>query len=194
MGADQTTRKAGWNSWYHCTGGTYGSWLRGDPRGWRSKAHREHVDGDYKNPPPVGKYTELEAISRASMKRERVVLSRAAREAACEEFARSLLSDGVEVIAICVGAKHWHVLARFTPPDAAFVTADRRGKRLIGRAKGRSARALSKAGLVAPGGVWGGRCRIKPIHDRAHQVRVANYIPNHRKKGAAVRIYLKNSS
>jgi hypothetical protein len=185
--------KAGWNSWYHCTGSTYGTWVRGDPRGWRAKGHREHVEGDYKRPPPKGEYAKLEVQSKRLMKPQRVVLSREAREAACEGLGRSLLSDAVELIAICVGAKHWHVLARFTPPDAVYVTADRMGRRLLGRAKGRSAVALSKAGLVAPGGVWAVRCRIKPIKDRAHQVRVASYIPEHRKKGAAVRMYLRRS-
>jgi hypothetical protein len=183
--------KPAWNRWYHCTGSTYGAWLRGDPRGWRSKRHREHVEGDYKCPPPQGKYRELEAHSRKLMKRERVVLSPAAREAACRVLAESLLADGVEVIAICVSAKHFHVLARFTPPDASFITTDRMGKRLIGRAKARSAQALRKAALVAPGGVWAVRCRIKPIADRAHQLRVSRYIPAHRKKGAAARVFLK---
>jgi hypothetical protein len=41
-----------WNDWYHVVVHVYGSWLRGDPRGWRARHHREHVDGDYKNPPP----------------------------------------------------------------------------------------------------------------------------------------------
>ena len=39
------TMKA-WRGWYHVTGGTYGSWLPGDPRGWRARGRREHVDGD----------------------------------------------------------------------------------------------------------------------------------------------------
>lgn len=38
-----------WNSWYHVTIHVYGSWLRGDPRGWRSRHHREHADGDYES-------------------------------------------------------------------------------------------------------------------------------------------------
>jgi len=34
-----------WNDWYHVVSHVYGSWLRGDPRGWRSVNHREHVEG-----------------------------------------------------------------------------------------------------------------------------------------------------
>ncbi|HEX3314753.1 MAG TPA: hypothetical protein VHR72_07680 [Gemmataceae bacterium] len=29
---------------------TYGSWLPGNPRGFRSRKHRIHSSGDYKNP------------------------------------------------------------------------------------------------------------------------------------------------
>ena len=47
-----------WNDWYHCTTHTYGSWLRGDRRGWRARHHREHVQGDYKNPAHFQKATE----------------------------------------------------------------------------------------------------------------------------------------
>ena len=68
------TRNAAWNNWLHCTGSTYGTWLRGDPRGWRSR-DREHVDGDYKRPPPKGKYDELHEQSKRLMKRARVVLN-----------------------------------------------------------------------------------------------------------------------
>ena len=31
----------------------------------------------------------------------------------------SLLADQVELVDLCVGAKHWHVLARFLPLGAA---------------------------------------------------------------------------
>ena len=49
------TNPNAWNNWYHCVGSTYGSWLRGDPRGFSTFRHREHVEGDYRSPPiPVG--------------------------------------------------------------------------------------------------------------------------------------------
>ena len=53
-----------WNNWFHCTGGTKGTWLRGDPRGWRARHHREHCEGDYKNPPPPGAHRELYELSK----------------------------------------------------------------------------------------------------------------------------------
>jgi hypothetical protein len=36
--------------WYHIIETTYGAWLYGDQRGFRTRHHREHVDGDDKRP------------------------------------------------------------------------------------------------------------------------------------------------
>ena len=41
--------------WFHVTAHTYGAWLAGDARGFRTRHHREHVEGDYKHPPPAGR-------------------------------------------------------------------------------------------------------------------------------------------
>jgi hypothetical protein len=43
-------------AWYHIMLTTSGDWLYGDARGFRTRHHREHVEGDYKNPPPPGIY------------------------------------------------------------------------------------------------------------------------------------------
>ena len=106
-----------WNGWYHCNGNTYGPCVRGDPRGWCSRRHHEHVDGDYKNPPPRGKYKKEFEESKKRMKREKVELPMGARIVACHAMVESLLFRHVELIALAVGAKHWHVLARFQPLD-----------------------------------------------------------------------------
>lgn len=55
-------------------GHTYGTWLPWDGRGFRTRHHREHVDGDYRSPPPVGMYNGLRRHSKSSMKREPVHL------------------------------------------------------------------------------------------------------------------------
>jgi hypothetical protein len=49
------------------------------------------------------------------MKRERVKLTPEQREIACRVMGDTLKKLGVEVIDWCVGAKHFHGLARFTP-------------------------------------------------------------------------------
>ena len=174
-----------WNNWLHCCGSTYGQWLRGDSRGWRARHHREDVVGDYKAPPPHGKYDALYAQSLRLMKRERVKLTPEQRAVACRVIVESLLYHRVEVLAVAVSAKHWHVLARFHELGS-ILTTDRSARRLMGIAKKNSARALSDAGMVARGGVWALRCRPLPVKSRDHQVRVFGYLRKHRAKGAVV--------
>ena len=55
-------------------GHTYGTWLPGDPKGFRTRHHREHIEGDYRNPPPKGIYEGLHECAKRSMKRDPVFL------------------------------------------------------------------------------------------------------------------------
>lgn len=174
-----------WEGWYHCTGSTYGAWLRGDPRGWRARKHREHVDGDYNDPPPRGVYDATHERSQWLMKRHRVVLTPEQRALACKEFVQALIEREVEVSAFCVGAKHWHGKLRFRDAEK-HRGQNRDANRLIGQAKGKSARMMSRSGVVPEGGIWGAKCRVRPIKDREHSANVGKYIPAHARKGAAV--------
>jgi hypothetical protein len=122
------------------------------------------------------------------MKRKRVVLTPAQRQAACLAFAEKLRSLGIELIDLCVGAKHWHALLRCIGrvDKMEYGKLFKLVRRMVGQGKGFSARHLSKTGLAPEGGVWAKRCRPIPIKNRAHQLNVAKYIPDHAKKGAAV--------
>lgn len=178
----------------HVTGSTYGQWLRGDPRGWRSKGHREHVEGDYRCPPPAGMYSTMYARSQALMKREGVWLGWEARVLVCRVMVEALRFHHVHVMDLCVGAVHYHVLARFVPEDEEVWDLIRREGRsqkreprhLMGIAKKESARALSRTRLVEPGGVWAGGCGRRYIRNLNHFKRVVEYIPGHAEEGAAV--------
>jgi REP element-mobilizing transposase RayT len=188
--------RAPWNNWYHVTGSTYGAWLRGDPRGWRSRHHREHVHGDYKNPPPPGTYTRLHNYSRSIMKRDPVTLTWPQRLLAATKMAESLQRHQVELIDLCVSPTHFHILCRFNPPSPGIAIPGLRTPRhLVGIAKKDAARALSDLGLTPPGGIWAVRCKAKPIRNRHHQLRVSRYIPAHIRRGAAVySIHLKKKN
>lgn len=155
-----------WNGWYHCMSNTYGTWLPGDPRGFRTRGHREHVEGDYKRPPPAGVYEQRHEAAKGRMKRDAVVLAKESRRVACEEVYDSLVRHGVEVLAVSVSAKHMHVLARF-PLEGKPTFGERglRGKRTsatddpvrhtMGLAKQWSAKRLIAKGLAASGGGLG---------------------------------------
>jgi hypothetical protein len=193
--------RAPWNNWYHVTGNTYGTWLPGDPRGWRARHHREHVDGDYKNPPPPGAHAQRHDHAKRIMRRQRIILTPPQRRVACLEIADTLRFHAVEVIDVCVTPKHYHILARFQPlpgrslpqrvpilgaRNDAPISPIRTPRHLVGIAKKQSSKKLTREGLAPAGGVWAVRCKPKPIKDRQHQLRVAGYIKEHLKEGAAV--------
>ena len=168
--------------WCHCVVSTYGAWLPGDPRGFRTRRHREHVEGDYKNPPPIDRYKLRHAASRRRLARPAVHLSAPARVAAVRAIRHALVEvHGIEVLAIAVGATHLHLIARFADgpgPDPV--------RHFVGIAKKESAKRLAEAGLVERGGVWAKRGKIVRVRDRPHQVRVVRYILEHTREGAAV--------
>jgi hypothetical protein len=174
----RTAAKPPWNNWYHVTVHAYGSWLRGDPRGWRSLHHREHVDGDYKNPPPKGTYEKLYELSKALMKRDPVRIATELRQFVADAITESLMRNGIEVLIASVDAKHLHILARF---------ADRNPRHWIGLAKKHTSHSVRQHGLrVAEGGLWAKRSRAQPIADRKHQLQVFRYILAHARRGARI--------
>jgi hypothetical protein len=167
-----------WNNWYHVHLHTYGTWLRGDPRGWRARDHREHVDGDYKNPPPRGTYDKLHAYSKSLMKRPPVRVEKDIRQFVVDAVADKLLRDGVELLVVCLDGIHLHLLGKF---------ADHLVRHWVGRAKKHASHLARQTGLRdEPGGLWSELSSVKPIKDREHQVNTFHYILNHQKRGAAV--------
>lgn len=181
-----------WNGWYHLMSNTFGTWLPGDPRGFRTRKHREHVEGDYKNPPPAGKYDARYSRSIKRLKRPQVRLNVQSRIVAVEAIRHAMVDvHELDVLSIAVSSQHAHVLVRL--PVSSKPVPLRHGLRetdparfFMGIAKERSAKKLAAVGLVAPGGVWAKRGKIVPITERKHQVNVYRYILKHVKEGAVV--------
>ncbi|MEM9881903.1 MAG: hypothetical protein AAF800_03160 [Planctomycetota bacterium] len=180
--------------WCHCVAGTYGSWLPGDPRGFRTRGHREHVEGDYKSPPEED-YSVRHAVAREKMSGNAVVLSTAARQVVRLEVVDSLLRRDVELLAVAVAATHLHVLGRF--PCGKKPTFGERGlpatsavkdpvRHFMGQAKQWSAKRLKHEGLISAPHVWAKRGKIVRVRDRPHQLNVLRYILRHADEGAAV--------
>lgn len=160
---------------------------------------------DYRDPPPGGAYDELLARSGRLMKHKPVRLTRQHRRVACEEMVKALLDHSVEIAELSMGATHFHIVARFVGIGADIRSPGIRipglqsveglddfeihkqiARRLLGIAKKRSARELSDAGLVAPGGVWAVRSQVLPVHDRSHQVNLVGYLRRHAASGAVL--------
>jgi len=164
-----------WRGWYHVNGNTYGTWLPGDPRGWREKRHRKHVPGDYKNPPPPGFGDDILRRSRRLLKYPPVRFDPDQRELAGTALVETLLARRIEVLALSMDAIHYHILGRF--PDGQV-------RRHVGRAKLHAYHLLRERWQV--GKVWQALCNVTPVSDRTHQVNVFRYIRSHADKGAWV--------
>jgi hypothetical protein len=163
---------AAWNGWYHVNGNTYGTWLPGDPRGWRTKRHRRHVEGDYKHPPPPGTDRPLHQFNRQSLRQPPVHLTPRHRQIAGQSLVEMLLHQSIETIVLCVTAAHFHLLGRFR---------DGQVRPPVGRAKKHACFVLKDGGLA--GRLWTSKDKVTPIRDREHQVNVFNYICGHQAEG-----------
>jgi len=164
-----------WNGWYHVSGSTYGTWIPGEPRGWRTRWHREHVEGDHRNPPPPGKYEQRHRSARRRTKEPPVYLDHGQRKVAVEAIVEKLTEIGIEVLVASTDSMHYHVLGRFTDDEVRGPT---------GRAKKHASFALRAWGL--PGTVSAKKCHALPIADRSHQVNVFHYIRDHVNEGVWV--------
>src|SRR5262245_28100189 len=161
--------------WFHVTTHTYGAWLDGDPRGFRTRHHREHVEGDYKNPPPPGTYADREQRSRDSLKQPPVILPPEHRAAVCEAFRERLTGLRALLVCVSVSGQHVHFLAKMPY---------RLPRRWTGFAKRHAWFCLRDRGWV--GHLWGKRSKATPIRDRPHQLNAYRYILRHARQGAWV--------
>jgi hypothetical protein len=180
-----------WNAWYHLTSNSYGTWLRGDPRGWRERHHRKHVEGDYKNPPKRGTGDKELQKSKDLMQRAAVRLEKRLRGIALLAIVLTLLGDGMDVIIASLDDHHLHLLARFR---------DHQPRKRLGWAKFYATKAVKEyishcekthGGAVGfqlnlkPGeGLWAKRSKAIPIKNRSHQLNVVKYVADHRNRGA----------
>lgn len=184
-----------WSGWHHVVITTYGQWVPGDPRGFRTRRHREHVEGDYKSPPQAD-YRERLAGSRQSMTRAPVRLDPAKQTLVAKAMGRRLCETGVEVAIMAVTATHAHLLLRIEDPRIAMrglcdgnALQDGRNpliRHVVGLAKKHASHEIRRAGLGVRGGIWGRRGKVVPIADRKHQVNVYRYIERHAQEGAAL--------
>ena len=152
---------------YHITWDAYGSWLPGDSREFRARHGRQHVDGDYKNPPPPGKYKALHAHARRSLKKPPAEIPPDLREVIALPCLQQFADEEVEVFAISVDS--WHVHAAVDcPPDGL--------KQMIGCVKKVSSHLVQDR---ISGRLWQAGCRPVRVWDKQHRHNVLAYIRSH---------------
>jgi len=153
---DDTTR-----CWFHVILTTYGAWLPGDPRGFRTRHHRDHVDGDYKNPPPPGVYESFAQKNRDALKHEVVSLNRLQRETVGTALKTRLDQLDASLIAISVSSQHIQLLVKLPPKTVRLQ---------VGDAKKHSWFEMRETGWKTK--LWGKRGKFLRIRDRRHQLNV----------------------
>jgi hypothetical protein len=162
-------------TWCHIIVTTYGAWLDGDARGFRTRHHREHVEGDYKAPPPRELYAARRQRSIESLKQPAVSLAPEWRPVVGAALVERLQGMGGFVLSAACARQHGHLLAKLPGGTTREWTGlAKRHAWFVARDKGWT------------GKMWGIRSKGLPIRDRAHQLNVHRYILNHAKEGAWV--------
>lgn len=162
--------------WFHVTWSTYGQWLPGHPRGFRSRGDRIKSCGyDPCSRDGHGEHAGLHGSARGLLRKDPVELTGAQQRAALRAILEKVRQTGSEVVCLAVCDVHVHLLGRF----------EREGvEREIGRLKRHSSHALR---AEIPGAVWGARRHPVEVRDRDHQVNAFKDILDHAgKAGAAV--------
>jgi hypothetical protein len=162
--------------WFHITSHTYAAWLHGDPRSFRTRHHREHIEGDYKNPPPTGQYAAKLARSRALLKQEPVRLDPHWWPIVGAAVKDKLIELGTQLLAVSLGSTHLHLLGKMPPGPIP--------REWVGRAKKHSNFIAKDHGYT--GKLWAVRCKVTPIKNRQHQLNTLDYILGHIEEGAWV--------
>jgi hypothetical protein len=161
--------------WYHIVTGVYGAWLYGDARGFRTRHHREHVEGDYKHPPPPGTYNEEKQRSRSLLKQSPVIIPANLRPVVGTAIREKLETLGSLVLCLSVSGQHLHVLARIERYQP---------REWMGIPKKHAWFEVRQQGWT--GKLWAKRGKELPIKDRPHQQNVYYYILRHAEEGAWV--------
>ena len=167
--------------WYHVVLTTYGAWLPGDARGFRTRHHREHVEGDYKAPPSAGKYAKRALRSRLLLKHDAVVVGPGMRGSLGEALREKIVRLGGWILCIAVSGQHVHLLVKLPPTSA---------RAWIGRTKKHATFAMRAGGWE--GKLWAVGAKILLVRTRQQQVNTYRYILRHAEKGAWIGVWKKD--
>ena len=151
--------------WRHVIINTKGSWLHGDARGFRSRDHRIHSSGDYRNRPPRGEHLGLNLSEHLKSGLE-VTLPHELRAIVGRAIIEHFRSEKHRLLCVAVTKVHAHALVEL--PDHMHCV-----KAIVGHAKRNSSRAI-KASI--PGSVWSAGGTYRPVNSASHQKSAYEYI------------------
>jgi hypothetical protein len=151
--------------WRHVIINTRCTWHHGDQRGFRSRGHRIHSSGDYKNPPPRGEHAGLYRY-RTERAGPEVHLPFELRPVIGRAIAEFFRTSPHRLLTVAVGKVHVHALIEL--PDRLPTI-----KQVVGDAKRHSSRIVKNE---LPGSIWAAGGTFKPVDNPAHQRAARDYI------------------
>ena len=161
--------------WRHVIINTRCSWLHADERGFRSRGHRIHSSGNYKNPPPKEEHEGLREYHR-NRSDDPITIDRDLREIVIRAFVEKLRDLRFSVVVVSASGRHVHALVEL--PD------DRREiRRIIGKCKQRASHAVRN---VLPRSIWAEGGEYKLVKDDSHYGNTFNYIRTKQEPDALV--------
>lgn len=179
------------DKWWLVTWTTYGTWLPGDPRGFRTWRGTEYV------PPPrryarlnESTYNRADYADKHANARElsdpAVVLTPVHQNVALSAILKDIETIPLYASAIAVGASHIHLLAKF---------AERRIRATVGRLKAAATRAIHDADATfQPKRIWAKECHMKSKETEADYRTALNYIKRHFLEGALIHVFTKSTA
>src|SRR5207248_6262669 len=123
--------------WRHVVISTRRSWLHGDRRGFRSRGHRIHSSGDYRDPPPQGEHEGLLGYHETRAKGPAIKIRKHLRAEVGKAILRAILESSSRVLVIAVKGKHTHILTELPLPK-------RLAKAVVGKWKSARTRVLRR--------------------------------------------------
>jgi hypothetical protein len=163
--------------WYHIVLTTYGNWLPGDPRGFRTRHHRQHVDGDYKSPPGED-YSGLYAKSSLQMNHAPAQIDVDYRSVLGLALIEHLRRLGGFVLTAAVTGNHVHLLVKIPRAQA---------RHWVGLAKKHAWFEMRDAGWNKK--LWAKRGKADRVDSKSHHKNCFAYIVNHLRQGAWVWVW-----
>jgi hypothetical protein len=159
--------------WAHVMTSYLGQWLPGDRRGFRSRAHRIHSNGNYKfsGGPDEHRALREHAEKLSSVK---VILTIPQCRTLVGSMAKKFMEMEIPVAIIAAAATHCHVLIKVGDEDA---------KPIMGRAKQAGSHALRRQ---LPGRIWGQSSEVVRVCGFLHFASVFWYVKEHSDQGAAL--------
>ncbi len=149
--------------------------MHGDERGFRSRRHRLHSSGDYKDPPPPGEDAGLHRYH-ADGAGVPVNLSLDARVIICEALVLKWQALGYRIIVCSVGERHLQSVVKGPHEYAAFIKE-------VGRPKQAASHTVRH---LLPGTVWAANGGFKPIRGRGHCRNSYKYVRTRQERGTVV--------